>query len=96
MARLQQSPRIRGASTFGNQAIAEFVISQTIRQNRPIIQQWMRSGSGHPLVLQFTSQNVIGRGILRGQGAVHPMTNARVLLRGFSNRGYYIHTAYPE
>ncbi|MBI1927478.1 hypothetical protein HYR99_24960 [Candidatus Poribacteria bacterium] len=96
MTRLQQSTRIRGASAFLDQATAESVISQTIKQNRSIIQQWLRSGSGVPLVLQFTGRNVIGRGILRGEPAVHPMTNARVLLRRSPNGRYYIHTAYPE
>ena len=87
---------MRGASTFLNQASAEAVISQTIKQNRSLIQHWLRSGSDDPLVLQFTGRDVIGRGILRGEPAVHPMTNARVLLRRSPNGGYYVHTAYPE
>ena len=96
IARLQQSPRIRGASIFFNQAIAESVISQTIQQNRPMIRQWLRFGSDDLLVLQFTGQDVIGRGILRGQQTVQPMTNARVLLRRSPHGKSYILTAYPE
>ena len=96
VTRLQQSTRIRGASTFLNQAIAESVISQTIKRNRSTIRQWLSSGSSDPLVLQFTSRNVIGRGILRSEQTVYSMTNARVLLRRSPNGGYYVHTAYPE
>jgi hypothetical protein len=96
LTRLQQSTRIRGASTFFDQATAESLMSQTIKQNRAIIQQWLRSGSDDALVLPYTGRSVIGRGIVRGEQAVHPMTDARVLLRRALHGKYYVHTAYPE
>jgi hypothetical protein len=96
LTRLQQSARIRGASTFFDQETAESLMSQTIKQNRALIQQWLRSGSDDALVLQYTGRSVIGRGLIRGEQAVHPMTDARVLLRRALHRKYYVHTAYPE
>src|SRR5438128_2006853 len=52
LTRLQQSTRIRGASTFFDPETAEFLISQTIKQNRALIQQWLRSESDDALILQ--------------------------------------------
>src|SRR5215475_13105750 len=96
LTRLQQSARIRGASTFFDQETAESLMSQTIRQNRARIQQWLRSGCDDALVLEYTGRSVIGRGLSRGEQAVHPMTDARVLLRRALHKKYYVHTAYPE
>jgi Bacterial CdiA-CT RNAse A domain len=62
-----------GASTFLDQPLAESVLSQTIKQNRSIIQHWLHSRSSDPHTLRFTSQNVIGRGMLRGEATIHPM-----------------------
>ena len=96
LTRLQQSTRIRGASTFSDQATAESLMAQTIKQNRALIQQWLRFGSDDALVLHSTGRSVIGQGIVRGEQAVHPMTEARVLLRRAVQGKYYVHTAYPE
>jgi hypothetical protein len=81
---------------FFDRETAESLISQTIKQNRTLIQQWLRSGSDDALVLQYTGRSAIGRGIFRGEQVVHPMTDARILLRRSLHGKYYIHTAYPD
>ena len=71
-------------------------MSQTIKTAHAPF-QWLRSGSDDALVLRYTGHSVIGRGIMRGEPAVHPMIEAlEVLLRRGLYGKYYVHTAYPE
>jgi len=96
IARLNSSSRISGASTFTNQATAEAVISSTIRGNRANLNAWLRSGSSRNLVLDYTGNSIIGRGIMRGQSAVTNLTNARVVLKPNGNGGFNILTAFTR
>lgn len=96
IARLNSSSRITGASTFANQTTAEPVISATIGANRATLNAWLRSGSTRNLVLPYTGNSVIGRGIMRGQSAVSNLSNASVVLKPNGSGGYNILTAFPR
>jgi len=96
ISRLSSSSRISGASTFASQEVAESVISSTIKTNRPALNAWLRSGSTRNLVLDFTGNDVIGRGIMRGQNAVSDLTKARVVLKPNGSGGYNILTAFTK
>jgi hypothetical protein len=98
--RLQQQPNITGSSTFTDKTTAERVIAQVISQNRSALRRWLQSNDTRPLRLQYTGQDVIGRGITRhefnaGTG-VQSRTNARIILRKNLNGGYFVLTAFPE
>ena len=94
--RLANSRRISGASTFTNQTTAEATISSTIKANRATLNTWLRSGSTRNLRLDYTGENIIGRGIMRGQSTVSNLTNARVILKPTGNGGFNILTAFPK
>ena len=96
LVRLESNSRIRGASTFTDQSIAESVIGQTISTNRNQINAWVRSAKpGDRLRLDYTGTDVVGRGATRGIG-VSDRTNARVIIQMRENGKYHILTAYPE
>ncbi|WP_158596896.1 DUF6443 domain-containing protein [Aquimarina sp. BL5] len=96
IARLNSSRRISGASTFSNQPMAEVIISSAIRSNRSTLNTWLKSGSTRNLVLEYTGNTVIGRGIMRGQSAVSNLTNARIILKPTGSGSYNILTAFPK
>jgi hypothetical protein len=96
ISRLNSSPRISGASSFTNQSTAESVISSTIALNRAKIRNWLKSGSTRNLVLEYTGNTIIGRGVMRGQSSVSNLTNARVILKPNGSDNYKILTAFPR
>jgi RHS repeat-associated protein len=97
ISRLQSSRRIRGASTFTDQATAENVISSTISGSRNQVKSWLRSAQpGERLRLNYSGTDSIGKGIMRGQATVNDMSNARIILQSSGNGKYHVLTAFPE
>ncbi len=96
ISRLATQRRITGASSFTNEAIAESVISSTIKSNRGAIKSWLRSGMTNSLRLEYSGSTNIGRGIMRTTNVVNDLTNARVILKSNGNGGYFILTSFPR
>ncbi len=93
--------RIRSATRFLDQATAERVISETIRQNRMEIGRWIRNeaNAGQYLRLRWLnlSHVVIGRGLRRGDMVVCALSgDGRVILAPRGRWKYVILTAFPE
>ncbi|WP_051349334.1 DUF6443 domain-containing protein [Chryseobacterium gregarium] len=96
ITRLATETRITGASSFASEAMAESIISSTIKSNRGAIKSWMNSGSTRNLPLDFTSSTNIGRGIMRRTGIINDLTNARIVLKQNRSGSYFILTAFPK
>ncbi|WP_202962940.1 RNase A-like domain-containing protein, partial [Chryseobacterium sp. P1-3] len=96
ISRLATQKGITGASSFTNEAIAESVISSTIKSNRDAIKSWLRSGMTNSLRLEYSGSTNIGRGIMRTTNVVNDLTNARVILKSNGSGGYFILTAFPR
>jgi hypothetical protein len=99
--RLEQERHITGASTYTDRAAAEHAVGAAIAQSQGRIQSWLNRSGGHPnLVLDYDSEDPIGRTINRGENQSRPCTHALVVLKydlkyAGPNR-YYVLTSYPE
>jgi hypothetical protein len=99
--RLQQERHITGASTYTDRATAEHAVGAAIAQSQGRIQRWLDGSGGHPnLVLDYHSQDPIGRTINRGENQSRPCTHALVVLKYdlkyAGPNSYYVLTSYPE
>jgi len=99
--RLERERHITGASTYTDRAVAEHAVGAAIAQSQGRIQRWLYSSGGHPnLVLDYDSEQPIGRTMNRGENQSRPCTHALVVLKydlkyAGPNR-YYVLTSYPE
>ena len=88
---------ISASSTYTDKAAAETAVEDAIQLNQTRIEQWMARSGGHPnLVLDYRSDQPIGRTLHRGASASQPCSNAKVVLRWLSSSEYYVLTSYPE
>ncbi len=95
--RLERERHISAASTYTNRATAEHVIAEAIRQNQDRIQHWLERSSGHPnLVLEYHSDQQVGRVLNRGESHSIPCSNAIAVLKWAEPNRYYVLTSYPE
>jgi hypothetical protein len=95
--RLEQESHISGASTYTDRATAEHVVGAAIAQSQGRIQRWLYGSSGHPnLVLDYDSEDPIGRTINRGETHSHDCAHALVVLKYAGPNSYYVLTSYPE
>ena len=99
--RLEQERHITGASTYTDRAAAERAVGAAIAQSQGRIQSWLNRSGGHPnLVLDYDSEDPIGRTMNRGENQSHPCTHALVILKyDLKYAGpneYYVLTSYPE
>jgi Bacterial CdiA-CT RNAse A domain len=99
--RLEQERNITGASTYTDRSAAEHAVGAAIAQSQGRIQRWLYSSGGHPnLVLDYDSEDPVGRTMNRGEHQSRPCTHALVVLKydlkyaGPNN--YYVLTSYPE
>ena len=61
------------------------------------IQRWLQRSGGHPnLVLDYHSDQQIGRVLNRGESHSIPCSNAVVVLKWAGPNRYYVLTSYPE
>ena len=95
--RLEQERHITGASTYTDRAAAERAVGAAIAQSQGRIQRWLSSSGGHPnLVLDYDSEDPIGRTMNRGENQSRPCTHALVVLKYSGPNEYYVLTSYPE
>jgi hypothetical protein len=95
--RMQREPRITGASTYTDRAIAEHAVGAAIAESQDRIQRWLSRLGGHPnLVLDYDSPVPVGRTINRGEDHPHPCAHALVVLKYSGPNNYYVLTSYPE
>jgi toxin YxiD len=99
--RLEQERHISGASTYTDRATAEHAVGAAIAQSQGRIQRWLCGSGGHPnLVLDYDSEDPIGRTMNRGENQSRPCAHALVVLKydlKFAGpNSYYVLTSYPE
>jgi hypothetical protein len=96
-ARLERERGITGASTYTDRSTAEHAVGAAIAQSQGRIQRWLYSSGGHPnLVLDYDSEDPIGRTINRGESQSRPCSHALVVLKYAGANDYYVLTSYPE
>ncbi|HYU45761.1 MAG TPA: RNase A-like domain-containing protein [Terriglobales bacterium] len=97
LERLQQERNISGASTYTDRATAERAVGAAIAQSQDRIRHWLNRRGGHPnLVLDYGSNQPIGRTINRGESQSRPCSHALVVLKYDPPSSYYVLTSYPE
>lgn len=97
LERLDHERNISGASTYTDRATAERVVGAAIAQSQDRIERWLNRSSGHPnLVLDYDSDQPIGRTINRGESQARPCSHALVVLKYDPASSYYVLTSYPE
>ena len=102
--RLDQEPRITGASTYTDRPAAEHAVGAAIAESQDRIERWLSRSGGHPnLVLDYDSDAPIGRTITRdhgsrnfGESQSRPCSHALVVLKYAGPNDYYVLTSYPE
>jgi Bacterial CdiA-CT RNAse A domain len=96
LERLDHEPNITGASTYTDRTTAERIVGAAIAQSQDRIQHWLNR-SGHPnLVLEYDSDQPIGRTIIRGESQSRACSHALVVLKYDPPSSYYVLTSYPE
>jgi hypothetical protein len=95
--RLQRERHISGASTYTDRATAEHAIGSAIAQSQDSIQSWLSRTGGHAnLVLDYDSDQPIGRTLNRGDAQPKPCSHAVVVLKYDPPSSYHVLTSYPE
>ncbi len=100
--RLERERGITGASTYTNRSVAEHVVGAAIAESHDRIERWLSRSGGHPnLVLDYDSEDPIGRSINRssinrGESQSRPCAHALVVLKYAGPNDYYVLTSYPE
>jgi hypothetical protein len=96
LERLDHERNISGASTYTDRTTAERVVGAAIAQSQDRIQRWLSRSGGHAnLVLDYDSDQPIGRTINRGDSHSRPCSHALVVLK-YEAPSYYVLTSYPE
>jgi hypothetical protein len=97
--------RISAASTYNDRATAEQTVAAALRQNQDKVRDWLGQPGRHPnLVLDYDSDQPIGRTLRRGESASVPCSHAMVVLSYIESAGatlppdssYYVLTSYPQ
>lgn len=97
LERLDHERNISGASTYTDRATAERAVGAAIAQSQDRIERWLSRGGGHPnLVLDYDSDQPIGRTINRGESRSRPCSHALVVLKYEPPSSYHVLTSYPE
>ena len=95
--RLERESNITGASTYTDRSTAEHAVGAAIAQSRGRIQAWLERSGRHPnLVLDYDSEDPIGRTMNRGENQSRPCAHALVVLKYAGPDDYYVLTSYPE
>jgi hypothetical protein len=97
LERLDRERNISGASTYSDRATAERAVGAAIAHSQDRIQRWLGRSGGHAnLVLDYDSDQPIGRTINRGDSHSRPCSHALVVLKYEPPSSYYVLTSYPE
>ena len=88
---------ISASSTYTDRAAAEFAVGNALQENQGRIEKWLaRSDGNSNLVLDYRSDQPVGRTLHRGDSASRPCNSAKVVLRWESSSEFYVLTSYPE
>jgi hypothetical protein len=88
---------ISASSTYTDREAAEFAVGSALQEGQTRVEQWMQRSGSHPnLVLDYHSDQPIGRTLHRGASSAQPCSDAKVVLRWLSSSEYYVLTSYPE
>lgn len=94
--RLAQNPRLTFASSFRNEAVANRVQGQFVKQNRAEIEAWLKSGAGRPFTREVTMKDPVGIVVERGRSGHLETSRASVtIIRDNSPQGWHVLTSYP-
>ncbi len=97
LERLDHERNISGASTYTDRGTAERAVGAAIAQSQDRIQRWLNRSGGRPnLVLDYDSDQPIGRTISRGERRSRACSHALVVLKYDPPSSYYVLTSYPE
>jgi Bacterial CdiA-CT RNAse A domain len=95
--RLERERGITGASTYTDRSTAEHAVGAAIAQSQDQIQNWLNRSGRHPnLVLDYDSENPIGRTMNSGEVHSRVCQHALVVLKYKGPNEYYVLTSYPE
>lgn len=95
--RLRRERNISGASTYTDRPAAERAIGDALGRNRDRIQRWLDRPGGHAnLVLDYDSDQPLGRTLNRGDSQPRPCSHAVVVLKYDPPASYHVLTSYPE
>ena len=95
--RLGHDRYISAASSYTDRDTAERAIGAAIAREQSKIERWLARPGGHPnLVLDYDSDQPIGRTLDRGDDRPRPCSHAVVVLRWIAPSNYYVLTSYPE
>ncbi|MCY8514597.1 ribonuclease YeeF family protein [Bacillus atrophaeus] len=86
--------KISGSSSFKDRATAESVANSALSNNKGKIEKWLNSDAKKPLVLSYKGNEVLGRGISKGEDSIADLTNAKIILKK-NKDGSFILTGYP-
>lgn len=95
--RLRRERNISAASTWTDRATAESAVGAAIQQNRERINEWLSRTAGHPnFVIDYASDNPLGRSLRRDADQPTPCAHATIVLKWSPPDDYYVLTSYPE
>jgi hypothetical protein len=95
--RLERERNITGASTYTDRSTAERAVGAAIAQSQGQIQNWLNQPGRHTnLVLDYDSEDPIGRTMNRGEHQSRVCAHALVVLKYAGPSDYYVLTSYPE
>ncbi|MDE1145016.1 MAG: hypothetical protein PW843_00135 [Azospirillaceae bacterium] len=97
--RLAEKPRMKAASTFTTRLQAERFISEAMRTNASVIQQWATTAkAGDRLPLTYDAGQAVGWILPRATMAMQQTNRMIVLLERVTSgpKVYFIVTAYPK
>ncbi|NHB95836.1 RNase A-like domain-containing protein [Photorhabdus stackebrandtii] len=95
---LNSKGRLREASTFYNQNVAEKVISKALKNNQIKITTLLKhTPKGVKEEIEYVSSTPVGFGIINGSQNIQKLYKVRVVLTHseFNGKLYYILTAFP-
>ncbi len=95
--RLRREHNISGASTYTDRPTAERAIGDALSSNRNRIQRWLDRPDGHAnLVVDYDSDQPLGRTINRGDSQSRLCSHAVIVLKYDPPASYHVLTSYPE
>ena len=84
-------------STYTDRTTAEMVVAAAVQENHDRIERWLHRPGGHSnLVLDYDSNQPLGRSMRRDDAHSFACSHAVVILKWINSNQYYVLTSYPE
>jgi hypothetical protein len=97
--RLEKDPKMEDenfCSSFRNEAIANRVQGRFVKQNRTMLERWLKNNESHILKTEVVMREPVGIVVERGKsGASETRTSRVVVIRDSSAQGWHILTSFP-